>query len=171
MNAYQWRRRTHGDDQRDDRGAALVEFALILPLLVALLLGTVTTGFAVNDDLQLTHAAREGARYGATVPVDELFSLGTWAENVSDLAVERFGDGLGSSDVCVSLVLGNPGAPLSVGHTTKADGTACYDDSAAGVTDLRVQVTASTPATIETGLYTYKMTLSSEATAKHESNG
>ena len=142
-----------------------------MPVLVALLLGTVTTGLALNDDLQLTHATREGARYGASVPEDEVFSSGTWAENVRTLVLERFGSGLSANDVCVSLVLGTPGTPLSSSHTTKIDGTACYDDSAGGMTDLRVQVTATTPATIDAALYTYDMTLSSEATAKHESNG
>lgn len=142
-----------------------------MPVLVALLLGTITTGFAVNDDLQLTHATREGARYGASVPEDEVFASGTWAENVRTLAIERFGSGLASSDVCVSLVLGNPGTPLSASHTTKGDGTACYDDSAGGIADLRVQVTAALPATIDAALYTYNLTLSSEATARHESNG
>ncbi len=33
---------------RDERGAALVEFALLLPLLMCLLLGTVTGGIAYN---------------------------------------------------------------------------------------------------------------------------
>jgi Flp pilus assembly pilin Flp len=158
--------------RRDDRGAAMVEFALVMPLLVTFLLGAFTTGLAINDGLQLTHSAREGARYGASIPEDEVFSSGTWAENVRTLVIERFGDGLATSDVCVSLVIGSsPGVPLSSAHTTKSDGTACYDDSAAGMIDLRVQVAASKPAAIYTAFYTHDMTLSSEAIAKHESNG
>ncbi|NIR39610.1 MAG: pilus assembly protein, partial [Actinobacteria bacterium] len=62
---------------RGDEGAALVEFALILPFLLVVMLGTITSGFALNDDIQLTHSAREGARYGATVPEDETFTTGT----------------------------------------------------------------------------------------------
>ena len=150
----------------------MVEFALVLPVLVALMLGSITAGFAINDDLQLTHSTREGARYGASIPEDEVFASGTWAENVRNLAVERFGGGLAAADVCVALIQGtSPGTPLSAAHTTKSDGSACHDDSSAGIADLRVQVTATKAATIDAALYTHDMTLSSEATAKHESNG
>lgn len=45
-----------------DRGAAAVEFALVLPLLLLLLLGIVDFGRAWNMQLALTQAAREGVR-------------------------------------------------------------------------------------------------------------
>jgi Flp pilus assembly protein TadG len=44
------------------RGQALVEFALILPLLMVLLFGIVEFGRAWNGKQVLTDAAREGAR-------------------------------------------------------------------------------------------------------------
>lgn len=160
-----------GERARGEHGAALVEFALALPILVALLLGTVTSGLALNDDMQLTHSAREGARYGATIPDDETFASGTWAENVRDIVVDRFGGDLTTSDVCVALVSASPPVPLSASHTTDAGGNACYDDSSSGITDARVQVTAELDAVIETGFVTLDFTLESEATAKHESNG
>lgn len=149
----------------------MVEFAIVLPLLVMLLLGTFTSGLALNDDLQLTHAAREGARYGATVPDDETFASGTWADNVQAMVIVRFGGGLTSSGVCVALVDGISATPLSAAHTTKSDGTHCFDDSASGVTDARVQVAVGKSATINTGLFATDVGLSSQATAKHESNG
>jgi Flp pilus assembly protein TadG len=46
----------------DERGAAAVEFALVLPLLVTLVFGIVQAGLALNTKLTLTHAVREGAR-------------------------------------------------------------------------------------------------------------
>jgi Flp pilus assembly protein TadG len=46
-----------------ERGAAAVEFALVLPLLVILLLGIIDFGLYYYNDLQLTHAARDAARY------------------------------------------------------------------------------------------------------------
>jgi Flp pilus assembly protein TadG len=156
---------------RGDDGAALVEFALVMPFLVVVLLGTVTSGLALNDDIQLTHSAREGARYGATVPDDESFGSGTWATNVRKVVVDRFGGGITAVDVCVSLVQGSPAVPLSANHTTDAGGAACYDDSASGVTSARVQVTAERDVTIDTGLYSIDVTLESEAVAQHESNG
>lgn len=47
---------------QEPRGQALVEFALILPLLMVLLFGIVEFGRAWNAKQVLTDAAREGAR-------------------------------------------------------------------------------------------------------------
>jgi Flp pilus assembly protein TadG len=47
---------------RRSRGQALVEFALILPVLMLLLLGIIEFGRAWNVKQVLTDAAREGAR-------------------------------------------------------------------------------------------------------------
>ncbi len=47
---------------RQDRGASMVEFALILPLLVLLIFGLVEFGIGYNAQITLTHAAREGVR-------------------------------------------------------------------------------------------------------------
>lgn len=46
------------------RGQAMVEFALVLPLLLSLLVGIVDIGYLYNHQLILTNAAREGARMG-----------------------------------------------------------------------------------------------------------
>jgi Flp pilus assembly protein TadG len=46
----------------DDRGAVLVEFALIVPILVILLVGIIEFGRAYNLQITLQGAAREGAR-------------------------------------------------------------------------------------------------------------
>jgi Flp pilus assembly pilin Flp len=45
-----------------ERGAAAVEFALLLPLLVLIVFGIVDFGRAINAQITLTQAAREGAR-------------------------------------------------------------------------------------------------------------
>jgi Flp pilus assembly protein TadG len=45
-----------------DRGAAAVEFALVFPVLVLVLVGIVEYGSIFNTQLMLTSAAREGAR-------------------------------------------------------------------------------------------------------------
>ena len=50
-----WRR-------RDDRGAAVVEFALVLPILVLFVFGIIEFGRAYNARIELTSAVREGAR-------------------------------------------------------------------------------------------------------------
>lgn len=56
-------------------GAASVEFALILPLLLALLFGIMEFGFVFKDQLSIQQAAREGARVAAVGrPVAEINS-------------------------------------------------------------------------------------------------
>jgi Flp pilus assembly protein TadG len=46
------------------RGAAVVEFALILPILLGLLLGGIDLSLALYDKAVITNASREGARAG-----------------------------------------------------------------------------------------------------------
>jgi Flp pilus assembly protein TadG len=55
--------RTHASRQ-SQRGAAVVEFALILPILLLLLLGSVEGSLALYDKAVITNASREGARAG-----------------------------------------------------------------------------------------------------------
>jgi len=50
-------------DQRQ-KGASAVEFAVIAPLFIALLFGVVEFGMILYTKGMMTHAAREGARYG-----------------------------------------------------------------------------------------------------------
>ena len=45
-----------------DRGAAAVEFALVFPVLILVLIGIIEYGAVFNTQLMLTSAAREGAR-------------------------------------------------------------------------------------------------------------
>jgi Flp pilus assembly protein TadG len=56
------------DSRRSDRGAALVEFALVLPLLLVVIAGIVDFAFAFQRYEVITNAAREGARM-AVLPV------------------------------------------------------------------------------------------------------
>ena len=50
---------------RADRGAAAVEFALVLPVLLLVLFGLIDFGRALNAQITLTQAAREGVRLAA----------------------------------------------------------------------------------------------------------
>jgi len=56
-------RRRH--DGHLDRGAAAVEMALVLPLLLLVLFGLIDSGRAFNAQMQLTQAAREAVRVKA----------------------------------------------------------------------------------------------------------
>lgn len=50
---------------RSDRGASLIEFALLMPLLILLILGIVELGFLLGQFNEVRHGAHEGARLAA----------------------------------------------------------------------------------------------------------
>ena len=96
------RRRRDGE-----RGAALIEFALLMPVLASLLLGTVTGGAAYHRKITMTDAVREGSRFGATL--NNTSSFGT---AVRDRTVQLSTGELENDDVCVQLV--EAGSPDTV---------------------------------------------------------
>lgn len=53
-----------------DRGANLIEMALVMVLLLIMLAGVVDVGRAFYTYIAITNAAREGARYGSRFPFD-----------------------------------------------------------------------------------------------------
>jgi Flp pilus assembly protein TadG len=53
---------------RDDRGQALLEFALVLVVLVLILLGIITFGIAFNNQITLTNAVNNAAQVVMTGP-------------------------------------------------------------------------------------------------------
>lgn len=73
---------------RDDRGAAAVEMALVLPILLLLVFGIIDFGRMLNTQIQLTEAAREGARAAAI-------------QNTTDAAEARVTAVLGATPVDV----------------------------------------------------------------------
>lgn len=50
-----------------EHAQAVVEFAIVLPVLLLLLIGLINLGFLINAQIILTQAAWEGARVGATL--------------------------------------------------------------------------------------------------------
>lgn len=58
-------RRARGDDS----GASAVEFALIFPVFMTMVLGTIAAGTAFSKQINVTQAAREASRYGATYDI------------------------------------------------------------------------------------------------------
>ena len=51
-----------GGRARDEQGQAIVELAMALPVLLAVLTGSLSLGFALNNDLQLTYATEAAAQ-------------------------------------------------------------------------------------------------------------
>lgn len=152
----------------------MLEIAVVLPLVLMLTLGIMTASGAYNKRAQLTHAAREGARYGATLPVAQCSGSpnpcgsSNWGGVVQQLVVDRSAGQLTLANVCVALVTGGSGSPVTSSHTTRADGTACFNDGG-GDSGYRVQVLVSRPdEKIDAFLVKFPVTLSSRATAKFE---
>lgn len=52
-------------EARSERGQAMVEFALVLPILLVLVLGIIQFGILFNNYVTLTDAVRAGARQAA----------------------------------------------------------------------------------------------------------
>ncbi len=51
-----------------DEGSAVVEFALVVPLVILVLLAAVEVALVARTQLEVVNAAREGAREAATSP-------------------------------------------------------------------------------------------------------
>lgn len=51
-----------------ERGSAVVEFALVVPLVLLLVLGVVEVAVVARTQLEVVNAAREGAREAAATP-------------------------------------------------------------------------------------------------------
>jgi len=80
-----------------------VEFALVMPLLLMLLFGIISTGLTFSDHLSATNAAREAARYGAAADV----ASSGWATSVRDRVKQTYfnaGETVSDSQICVRLV-------------------------------------------------------------------
>ena len=64
MNNHNSKRLSHAAISKR-RGATIVEFALIVPILLAMLLGIIEFAWMARSHLMLANAAREGARAAA----------------------------------------------------------------------------------------------------------
>ena len=142
--------------RRDQAGANAVEFALVLPVLVILLFGIMYGASLFNTQQTVTQAAREGARYGATLPLSEhgdgSFPPGDgWYDAVHDrsksvLDVDRPLTNPGEPSICVRFYDGEGGSDDNgVAACAGADASGTVDDA-------RVVVYVTRPASLELGV-------------------
>ena len=94
--------------KHDERGAAMVEFALILPLLVLLTFGIIEFAVAFNTDSNINQAGRAGGRTAAILSTDPqmAFKAGAAAATSLDIAP---GTVVGTPTVCIAKF--NPATP------------------------------------------------------------
>jgi hypothetical protein len=62
-----WARSGRGDRRSAERGQSLMEFVLIMPLFLLILLGMLEYGSAYDHRTAMAYATREGARVGASL--------------------------------------------------------------------------------------------------------
>jgi hypothetical protein len=62
--------RRSGRPGRDERGAALIEFAIVVSILLLIVFGIIEFGLAFNDYLNVRNGSREAARLGVVNDLD-----------------------------------------------------------------------------------------------------
>jgi Flp pilus assembly protein TadG len=106
---------------RREDGQALVEFALVLPLLLLAIVGIVSFGRAMNYDEQATHLVNEAARYAMVnqVPNGASGTLGQWIRSQAAADSLELGNGTGSVNGAPSVCLSFPSGTANVGDPVK----------------------------------------------------
>jgi hypothetical protein len=161
-----------------EQGAQLVEFALVLPLLLTLLLGIITGGIAFSRSIAVDNAAREAARYAATLPVDT--DMSTWLNDVADVAIRSAtGDmdiGEQGREICVAYVYPAGSDPTdqttrifinAAGARVVTVGSSCYGDGRPN-DERRVQVLLERESDLVLALWDRTLTLEGESTVRFE---
>lgn len=167
--------------KRSEHGAVAVEFALVLPILIMLLLGITTAGVSYAHALGVTNAVREGARFGATTDA----TSATWADDViKRVRATQFDDdtdpATADTAICVQLWKAGSGELLYKCH--QGDGSVSPALNRPMTFDAKPEVPDGLPAdtcvvrviaarnfTISTGvLPTWNRTAVSYAVARYE---
>jgi Flp pilus assembly protein TadG len=73
-----------GKRHKGERGASLVEFALIMPLLILLIFGMVDASWAFFQNLEVRHGARESARLAVVNFGDEAAIIAETCARMND---------------------------------------------------------------------------------------
>jgi len=157
---------------RDEHGAALVEFALILPVLMCLLLGMVTGGMAYNRKISMTNAVREGSRFGATL-TPATFNTAGWnaaADTVRTRVLDIAAGDLAGAEICVQYIQkgGSPAVKGEALTPTCTAGVSPNPLTSASVGDCVVSVWAQRKSELQAFFFTWNVDLKARAVARYE---
>jgi Flp pilus assembly protein TadG len=161
-------RKTTKDLTRGDRGVALVEFAIIMPLLMCLLLGMLTGGAALAKKIDITDAVREGARFGATIEVtdpENSTQVAAWADKVKGRIVGLSGGRLATADICAALVKSTNSTSLPAAGTAATCFVDVPGDSAG---DYIVHVRGASTVHIEAFFFSRSWPVEAKTAARYE---
>jgi len=128
---------------RSERGSALAEFAIAVPVLVMLVFGTVQTARMVACQQAVSQAAAQGARLAATL--GDTLDVRNWIE--LELAQALPGGGLIGSDIEIEADSG-----WCWGDTVRVTVKAPFTLSMPGVGDVSYELAATSRARIERDL-------------------
>ncbi|WP_026535846.1 TadE family protein [Arthrobacter sp. H14] len=102
-------------DRNGERGAVAVEFAILLPVLLMLVMGIMEFGRAYNAQISLTQAAREGVRVMA------ISNNPTAAKTAAKNAAPSLNPSLSASNITISPAACTPGTQATVTITYSLD--------------------------------------------------
>ena len=114
---------------RDDRGAALVEFALVLPILALIIFGTIEFGWAFSQNLDVRHGAREASRLVA-VDYDDGDTTTTASQGIVDEVCSRMDDAQQTTITITTPAGAGVGDYATVTLTRQHDGLTGFVDFA-----------------------------------------
>ncbi|MCW2974514.1 MAG: TadE family protein [Thermoleophilia bacterium] len=116
---------TRSTDHDGERGQAMVEFALIVPVLFLLVFGIIQTGLLFGKQLDLKSATRDGARRGAVSMTNADPATVARQGVLRSLALTH------DTDVAVTV---SPAAPWQHGDQISVKSSTPYEYNIMGVT-------------------------------------
>lgn len=138
----------------------LVEFALVVPLFMSLVLGIFTGGMAYFEKVTMVEAVRDGARYGAAYLTGTgAGELAAWETAVKTRVAETATGVLSTSDVCAKLVQATSASACGVGDPSGAS---------AETTVRLVKVSATKTVKLEFFFFDLSRTMTSQFVARYE---
>lgn len=116
--------------ERGDSGAAAVEFALLFPIFMILALGIINGGLAFSRQINVTQAAREASRYGATYDIKAAGGTTAWLTAVDNAVTQSAGSAanpIGGYDYrCVAIIVRSADGTVNTAQTA-------YEENGGGV--------------------------------------
>lgn len=154
--------------RRNSTGAAAVEFALLVPVFVMLTFGTLTAAVTAWEKIEISQAARDAARFGASYPIERGSDLqaiarvaaaeGGWT-SLADVSTRDGGY------ICVAQVGPTVLRRFATG-TPDAGRADCFNDGTR--TDVRIQVVIRRNGDVDAVLYRGRPRLQATSSIPYE---
>jgi Flp pilus assembly protein TadG len=159
----------------------LIEFAMVLPVIVMLVLGLTSGATAWNQSQALGHGGQVAGRFAATLPVPASSDdMDDWLDDIIDRAVSasegKMAAGAAGRAICVAFVDPAGSAPDNTvsrrldASGVRTDGTSeCFADGQ-GTTVTRVQILMERSSYIELGFHRQTLELSRQVVYRYEAD-